>query len=241
MAGLSGCSTPGPAHLYLYSPAAGENSIRDVDPRSGAELAKIPAYNQPGEYLLGIAYDPFTDHLFLRLFPGNHVRVVDRPAAAIKRSFIAPNLPLGGHDLAIRSRDRHLFFTDPTGPALIETDHRGELVGHLVLTGLQRPVCGVAHDALADELLVLPDITGDRLLRYSLDGALVRETKLELPVQGYSLAYDSTTGETFASLADGSAIGVFDPQGRLLRRLSRPAANREVFIDTGQRSLLRLF
>lgn len=239
--GLAGCSTPGPAHLYLYSPAAGERTLRDVDPVHGSELAQIPAFNEPGEYLLGIAYDPFTDHLFLRLFPGNQVRVIDRPAAAIKRTFIAPELPLGGHDLTIRSRDRHLFFTDPTSPALVETDLRGEFVRRIALDGLSGPVHGVAHDARADELLVLPDDPSGRLLRYTLDGKLIAETRLERTVEGYSLAYDSVERTAFASLADGSAIAVFDAEGRLLRRLARPAAEREVFIDIGARSLLRMF
>lgn len=215
--------------------------MRDVDPRNGAELAQVPAFNQPGEFLLGIAYDPFTDHLFLRLHPGNFIRVVDRPAAAIKRTFTVPGLSVGGHDLAIRSRDRHLFFTDPTGPALIETTLYGVFERRIPLAGLTEHPRGVAHDARADEFLVLPEDASDRVVRYSLAGEVIEEIRLELPVQGYSLAYDSTERTIFASLADASAIGVFDAKGRLLRRLSRPAAEREVFLDVGQRSLLRMF
>lgn len=240
--GLSGCSTPGPAHAYLYTPVGGQSTtIRDVDPRDGAEIAQIPAYVETGEQVIGLAYDPYTDHLFIRIFPGNFIRVVDRPAGKVKRVFLARSLPLGGHDLAIRSRDRHLFFTDPTGPALIETDLNGELQNHIRLAGLEKPIWGVAHDMRSDELLVLAAETSDRVLRYSLSGALMSELPLAQPVQGASLAYDSVERLYYASLADGSAIGVFDHKGRLLRRMSRPPAEREVFIDIGPRSLLRLF
>ena len=236
----AGCSTPGPRHAYLYSPALGP-TIRDVDPLSGDEKTGVPAYVDHGEHVLGMAYDPYTDHFFIRLFPGNQIRVIDRPAAAVKRSFRAPSIPLGGHDLAVRSRDRHLFFTDPTAPALFETDINGELEHYHKLEGLVAPAWGVAYDSLQDELLVLPFKQSDRVLRFSPTGARLGELPLEVPVQGMSLAFDAEAREYFASLADASAIGVFDARGRLLRRLPRPSPERETFIDVGPRSLLRLF
>lgn len=237
---LAGCSTPGPGHAYLYSPAIGP-TIRDIDPFSGAERAGVPAYVELGEQVLGMAYDPYTDHLFLRLFPGNRIRVIDRPASKIKRSFTAPSLPLGGRDLAIRSRDRHLFFTDPTAPALFETDINGELEAYHRLEGLEAPVWGVAYDPVAEELLVLASETSDRIHRFTHHGRALGQLPLDAPVQGLSLGFDADKRQFFASLADGSAIGVFDSRGRLLRRLPRPAAERETFIDIGPRSLLRLF
>jgi hypothetical protein len=238
-----GCSTPGPAHAYLYAPASDAATLRDLDPLTGAEIATVPAFATEGEKVVGLAYDPFTDHLFLRIFPGNRIRVVDRPAGAIKRVFTAPSLPLGGHDLAIRSRDRHLFFTDPTGPALIETDLYGDFEDYHRLEGLVAPVWGVAHDARRDELWVLPDETGDRLLRFTPKGVRRGEVRLEKPVRGVSLAYDQNTRTLLASLANGSGIGVFAEDGRLLRTLPAPsaAAGRDVFIEIGPRSLLRLF
>lgn len=236
----AGCSTPGPRHAYLYSPALGP-TIRDIDPLSGNENTGVPAYVDHGEHVLGMAYDPYTDHFFIRLFPGNHIRVIDRPAAAIKRSFRAPAIPLGGRDLAIRSRDRHLFFTDPTAPAVFETDINGELEHYHKLEGLEAPAWGVAYDSLQDELLILPAQKSDRLIRFSTTGTRLGELVFEVPVQGMSFAFDAEAREYFASLADASAIGVFDARGRLLRRLPRPSPERETFIDVGPRSLLRLF
>ena len=241
MLALAGCSTPGTAHAYLYSPGISETTVRDVDPLTGAEIAQIPAFVQEGEQVIGLAYDPYTDHIFLRIFPGNRILVIDRPAGKVKRVFQAPNLPLGGHDLTIRPRDRHLFFSDPTGPALIETGLYGELEGYIRLAGLAGPVRGVAYDVVSDELLVLPAEVSAGVLRFSLKGEARGELRLEQPVQGNSLAYDAVDRCCYASLADGSAIGVFDAKGRLLRTLPRPAPDREVFLDIGPRSLLRLF
>ena len=237
---FSACSTPGPGHAYLYSPALGP-TIRDVDPLTGEERASLRAFVTQGEHVLGMAYDPYTDHIFIRLFPGNRVRVIDRPADAIKRAFVAPALPMGGRDLAVRSRDRHIFFTDPTAPAVFETNINGELVRYHVLEGLDSPPWGIAHDPVQDELLVLAHQQSDRVHRFDRKGRALGEVMLETPVQGISLGFDADAREYFASLADASAIGVFDSRGRLLRRLPRPAPDPETFIDIGPRSLLRLF
>ncbi len=237
---LAGCSTPGPSHAYLYSPALG-STVRDIDPGSGAEQAAVPAYIQPHETVSGMVYDPFTDHVFLRIFPGRFVRVVDRPARKIKREFTAPSLPLGGHDFTIRSTDRHFFFTDGSGPALIETNINGVFVRRLALAGLAAPAHGVAYDLVNKELLVLAAETSDRVHRFAMDGTARGEIPLETSVRGISLGFDAVERTLFASLADGSAIGAFDTQGRLLRRLPRPAPDQDVFIDLGPRSLLRLF
>jgi hypothetical protein len=237
---LSGCATPGPGHAYLHSPTLGP-SIQDFDPADGAERAALYAHLVPGERILGLAYEPFTDHLFVRLHPGNRVRVIDRPARALKRAFAVPELAPGGHDLAVRSRDRHVFFTDPSGPALLETDLYGKLERRLSLEGLDAPPWGVAHDPRRDELLVLAAEISDRVHRFDPLGRARGEVTLSAPVRGRSLGYDADARELFASLADGSAIGVFDAEGRLLRRLPRPHPDEPVFVDIGPRSLLRLF
>jgi hypothetical protein len=240
--GLGACRTPGESRAYLYAPGLGQ-TVREINPRDGAELGGVPAYVEAHEQVLGLAYDPFTDHLFIRLFPGNRVRVIDRPAAAIKRHFTIPSLPpIGGRDFAVRGRDRHFFFTDPNSPALFETDLNGQLEKHLPLAGLSAPAWGVAYDPRTDELLVLPTERGTRVLRYAASDASPRgEIQLETSVRGDCLAYDGDARQLYASLADGSAIGVFDTKGRLLRRLPRPDPTREVFFDLGPRSLVRLF
>lgn len=126
-------------------------------------------------------------------------------------------------------------------PALLHTDFDGNPRGVIKLEGLTAPAWGVAHDPATNELLILANQTSDRVHRFSISGQALRETVLALPVQGNSLAYDGETRTYLASLADGSAIGVFDHDGRLLRRLPRPAAEREAFIAVGIRSLVRMF
>jgi hypothetical protein len=237
---LGACSTPGPGHTYLHSPALGP-TIRDIDPVTGRENAAVPAFLDLGDRVLALAYDHQTDHFFLRLHPGNYVRVVDRPARAIKRDFHILDLPPGGHDMALRARDRNFFFTVGDSPALLHTDFDGNPRGRITLQGLAAPAWGVAHDPATNELLILANEISDRVHRFTISGEPLRETVLAAPVQGKSLAYDAVTRTYFASLADGSAIGVFDQEGRLLRRLPRPAAERETFIAVGIRSLVRMF
>ena len=237
---FTACSTPGPSHAYIYSPSQG-NLVHDLDPATGKELATVPAYVRPGEEVVGFGYEPYTDHFFLRMSPGNFVRVVDRPAAAVKRVFDAPDVPSGRHDFAIRSRDRHFFFADPAAATLTETTLYGKVKGRIQLAGLAAPIWGLVYDPSARELLVLAEATSDRVYRFAMDGSVRGEVVLELPVQGVSLGYDPVEKTYFASLADASAIGVFDAQGRLLRRLPRPVTDQAVFIGLGPRSLLRLF
>ncbi|MEY4488447.1 MAG: hypothetical protein RIQ79_955 [Verrucomicrobiota bacterium] len=247
---LAGCRTPGPLHAYLHTPAAPgtADNVLDVNPSTGAPFETVPACTKPGEQVLGIAYDPFTDHFYLRLSPGNRVRVVDRPAAAMKREFTAPALPEGGHDLAVRQRDRHLFFTDPTGPALLETSIYGVLRSRIVLAGLDAPAWGVACDERDDLFLILPAETTDLIRRFSRQGAAVGDIKLARQVRGQSLAFDSEHREFFAALADGSGLGVFAEDGRLLRTLpatsprNAPASDAAaLLIDVGPRSFIRIF
>jgi hypothetical protein len=126
---LGGCATPGPLHVYSLSPAPPSAAIRDT--AADAPEAEIPSFLAADDELVGFAYDPFTDHFFLRLAPGNVIRVVDRPARAVKRTYTVGSLPnTGGGDLAVRPHDGRIFFTDPAGPALILTDRFGNPLGH---------------------------------------------------------------------------------------------------------------
>jgi DNA-binding beta-propeller fold protein YncE len=229
---LAGCATPGPFHLYT-SDSAHPAAIVDS---GGLEPVDVPTFLAPGETLTGLAYDPFTDHLFLRLAPGNLIRVVDRPARAVKRIYPVGTLPnTGGGDLAVRPRDGRIFFTDPAGPALILTDRFGNSLGRITLATLTSPPLGVAYDSLTNRLLVLT--SAKTLTTHRLDGTWISGVRLDRPVSPHSLAFDSETQELYAPLAPPVAIGVFNLSGRLLRTVPTPAT----FLDLGPRSLLRLF
>src|SRR5215203_4359571 len=76
----SGCATPGPLHIYSVE-STQPTMVNDV---AGEARATLPSFLADGERLDGFAYDPFTDHFFLRVGPGNLIRVVDRPARAVK-------------------------------------------------------------------------------------------------------------------------------------------------------------
>ncbi|MDF3059067.1 MAG: hypothetical protein K0R17_3282 [Rariglobus sp.] len=235
--GLAGCSTPGPTHAYLASRA--EDPIIDLLP--GTPDADIPTHLIPVNELYGIAYDPFTDHLFLRIFPGDFIRVIDRPARKIKRGILIKDLPPGRGDLAIRSSDRHLFFAHPSLPAVLETSLYGEAVRTVTLEGLQGPPAGVAYDQTNDRLLILEGRSPSHVVICDLDGKRLKNIPLNRAVRLVCLAYDSVAGEFYVPLLDQPAIGVFDANGHLLRTLATPDAGVHDFVDVGQRSLLRLF
>lgn len=212
-----------------------------MDLLPGSPDAEIPAYLTSVNELYGIAYDPFTDHLFLRVFPGDFIRVIDRPARKIKRSFFVENLPPGRGDLTIRSIDRHLFFAHPSKPEVIETNLNGRVVRTLVLENLQGPAAGIAYDQKHDHLLVL--VGGDlaSVSTYDLSGKRLGGVALDRTVRLTSLAYDSTAAEFYVPLYDGKAVGIFDAKGHLLRTLSVSGERPHDFVDVGQRSLVRMF
>ncbi len=230
---LAGCATPGPLHVYSIASASAPE-IRDDGP---APARSGPSFLAPGETITGFAYDPFTDHFFLRLAPGNKIRVVDRPARAVKREFTAENVPTtGGGDLAVRPRDGHLFFAHPREPLVIETDRFGKFVRIIPLANLIAPAAGVAVDSVRNRLLVLAS-TVPRITVHDLDGKLVAAFPLERPVTSGALGYDAEQRELYAPLADRNGVGVFGEDGRWRRTLP-PAA---WFLDVGPRSFLRMF
>lgn len=238
--GLAGCMTPGPNHVYL-APASGE-SATILDLAEGQPEVEVPAWLAPADRVLGVAYDPFTDHLFLRLAPGNQVRVVDRPARSIKREFEVAGLPAtGGGDLAIRSRDRHLFFGHPTEPVIVESTLYGEFVRRIPLEGMSAPPAGLAYDQRSNQLLTLAGGDLTTVSVYDLDGHRLRGIGLSRNVRLGALAYDSVAAELYVLMADTSAIGVFDLQGELRRQIPVPSAPHRPFLDVGPRSFLRVF
>jgi hypothetical protein len=231
---LSGCATPGPLHLYT---TASTQPLIITDSGDGQTIT-IPTFLAPGETLTGLAYDPFTDHLFLRLAPGNLIRVVDRPARTIKRTYAVAELPATvGGDLAVRPRDGHIFFAHPALPALVETDRFGAFVRTITLATLNAPPAGVAYDSTRNQLLILGGGDLARISTHTLDGACIASVALDRTVALHTLAFDSDTRELYLTFTSPAALGVFNLEGHLLRTLPQPAA----FIDLGPRSLLRLF
>jgi uncharacterized protein YjiK len=232
-----GCSTPGPTHAYLATSSAAPV----IDVRPGAPDVEVPTFLFSLNELYGLAYDPFTDHLFLRVFPGDFIRVIDRPAGKIKRSFYVPGLPAGPGDLAIRSRDRHLFFVHPALPAVVETTLYGKRIRTLTLDALSSPPAGLAYDQKNNVLYALQG--GDRahIDTYDLSGRRLSGVALDRDVRLTSLAYDSTAAEFYVPLLDEPAVGIFDHTGRLLRTLPSPAGRTDDFVDVGPRSLIRMF
>ncbi|PTX90674.1 hypothetical protein DB354_18590 [Opitutus sp. ER46] len=233
---LAGCATPGPAHLYTVAPRAPEIRDRALD---GRDVARdVPSFLEPGDTVTGFAYDPFTDHFFLRLAPGNQIRVVDRPARAIKRAFTIDPSPGPGGDLALNPRDGHLFLLDATRAELVETSRLGAIIGRIPLQGVATPPLGVAFDARQDSLLVLLE-DGLTLHRFSLTGLNTGKFQLARHVRA-AIAFDSDARELYAPLADADAeIGVFDEQGQLMRTL--PAPDTPTFLDVGPHAFLRVF
>ncbi len=235
-----GCATPGPNHLYTLT-AEEPEVIRD-HAAPGIETNDVPSYLHPEDTLLGLAYDSYTDHLFLRLAPGNAFRVVDRPDHSIKREFTAPDIPTtGGGDIAIRSRDRHLFLSHPTQPALIEITLYGKYIRTIDLAGFTGAPTGVAYDQKRDRLYVLRGGDLTHLISYDLEGSRLKGTALAHDVRLNTLAYDSDAREFYAQLADTPRIGVFDEQGHLIRTIEIPPPGNSAHFDVGPRSFLRLF
>jgi hypothetical protein len=234
---FTGCSTPGPNHAYVVATA--DASILDFS--KGKPTTEVPSYLSSAYNLYGLAYDPFTDHLFLRIVPGNFVRVIDRPARAIKYDFTAEGVPDGAGDLAIRSSDRHLFFAHPTEPILVETSLVGKHVRDIRLQGFTGAPSGVAYDQKLNHFFILSGGDLDQVTTYSLDGKRLGAISLDRTVQLASLAFDSVTREFYVPLRDQSAIGIFNLKGLLVRSLPIPATESHPRVDVGERSLIRLF
>ena len=235
---FSGCATPGPVHTYVASRA--QDPVMDLLP--GHPEVAVPTHLTAANTLYGIAYDPFTDHLFLRVFPGNFIQVLDRPARLIKRSFTVTGLPVGRGDLAIRSSDRHLFFTHPEMPTVVETTLYGRIVRTIALEKLVGPPAGLAYDQKHDRIYILAGGEPAQILTYDLAGKRLGEVTLDRNVSPSSLAFDSVAGTFYLRLKEESAVGVFNHQGQWIHSIALPSgAPTGEFIAVGERSLFRLF
>ncbi len=232
--GGAGCATSGPLHVYSLASDAHE-TVHDTGPEGATDIASFLA---PKETVTGLAYDPYTDHFFLRLAPGNRIRVVDRPARAIKREFTVAELPktIGG-DLAIRPRDGHVFALVPTASAVVEFARYGEFVRRFELAGLAAVPAGLAYDPVNNRLFVLSGQTPALITTHALDGRQVASLALDQPITPASLAYDAEKKEFYVPLDHADRIGVFGEDGHLRTTLPDPA----IFVDVGPRSFLRMF
>jgi hypothetical protein len=233
--GLAGCATPGPLHVYSVSaPQAAE--ISDFGGKSGK--VSVPSFLEGEDVATGMAYDPFTDHFFVRLEPGNRFLVVDRPARAVKRRFTVAEIPVnGGGDLAIRPATGHVFLLRPGRAELDEINRYGEWIRVVKLEAAPtRAATGIAYDMARDRLLVL--FGENEIVAYSREGGnLGKVCQLEKAV-GHSLGYDAEQRELYAPLAAPERrIGVFSQDGKLQRTLEPQAFG----VDVGPRSFLRMF
>jgi hypothetical protein len=228
--GTGGCATPGPLHVYSLATATA-TTIDDAGP---VGAAPTPSFIAPGESVTGFAYDPFTDHFFLRLAPGNRIRVVDRPARAIKREFLVEKIPpTGGGDVAVRPRDGHMFFANPKESVVIETTRLGVFVREF---GLQFPAAGVAYDSAHDRLLALFK-NASLVASVDRDSITVETIALSPFMKPAPIGFDSDRREFYVPFAGKPRIGVFDEAGHLQRVLPIAAE----FLDVGPRSFLRMF
>jgi hypothetical protein len=232
-----GCATPGTLHLYSISRA----NLTAVHDSGGHGARKAPSFIDANENLVGFAYDPFTDHFFLRLSPGDRIRVVDRPAQAVKREFKIEVAPArGGDDLTIKPGNGHVFLSIPLESRVLEITRLGKIVRVITLENSPAFVRGIAYDAGRDVLCVLHGNPATRITRYDLRGRETQSIVVSRELAG-PLAFDSERREFYApisaALGSSGRVGVFDEDGRLVRSLDLPAD----YIDVGPRSLVRVF
>lgn len=235
---LAGCATRGPNHIYLTTTTS--RAVHDL----GASRTLIANAVNSGELALGLAYDFNTDHLFVRIAPAQVIRVIERPSAKILREM---KLPVVLHasasaDLAIRSRDRHLFAVHPDGRSVVELTLYGETIRRVELTGLTGPINGLAYDQRGNRLLIL-SAARDRVQVGAVtpDGNVTDYVTLAAAVSPVSLGYDSDAQHCFVPLADGRSLGEFDAAGNLAATHQTDTAGVITAVDAGPRALVRVF
>ena len=235
--GGGGCATGGPNHVYAA--VAGSPDVRDLGPPA-VGIARAVA---PGERVVGLAYDFNTDHLFLRIAPAQVIRVIERPSGRILREMpLSPDLRTDAPaDLAIRSRDRHLFAVGADGRSVVELTLFGDLVRRLDLPGLAAPIGGLAYDQRNDRLLVLTTSSPARIGTIAPAGSVTDDATLAVAVAPVSLGYDSDARRYYVPLADGVTLGEFDAGGALVARHPVGDNHPITALDAGPRSFVRVF
>lgn len=239
-----GCATAGQNHLYVTT--QGGEPMRDFGP-AGTPAATVASHTEASDTILGLAYDFNTDHLFLRLAPGNVVRVIERPSGRLLREMVLPKIPTGAMgwagtetaDLAIRSSDRHLFLVLPDGRSVAEFTLLGHHVRTQVVKGLSARIGGLAYDQKNGRLLALLTSSPAQIATISSDGNASFNVTLSEAVHPVSLGYDSAAEHYFVPLTDGHNLGEFHSNGQLATRTLLEHA--PTGIDAGTRSFVRIF
>ncbi|MBI5381884.1 MAG: hypothetical protein HZA31_08290 [Opitutae bacterium] len=235
---LAGCHSPGPGHVYAWTPAAPQ-SVLDLATDASAPSTALPGRVAPGEYVVGIAYDFNTDFLILRVEPYRRIRICKRGENRYVREWMLPAELALPADLAVRPRDRHLFAAHLLQPELWEFSLEGNFLRVLALTPQPpAPLRGLAFDHTRDRFVALLTTTPAQLIEIAPDGTWTTLAPLAAEVVAVTLGCNGETGEYYALLA-GGGIGVFDRRGALLRRLA--GADATTALDAGPRSLVRVF
>jgi len=242
---LAGCATPGPTHVYLAGPEAGP--IWDRPAEAPHEAVALPGFVAAGERVVGLAYDYNTDYLWLRVMPGDLLRVVNRPARRVEAEHAAATgdvaLDAGSLDLAIRSADRRVFAVAGDGLTVVVFHRQGHRLRSFAPGGgtADARIGGLAYDQTQDRLLVLwHDEAGRAWVAWD-DRTGGMQYKVELPpeVRPHTLGFDDNARHLLVPLAEERGLGRFDTDGRKVGREDLPPG--DWAIDAGQRSLLRLF
>jgi hypothetical protein len=243
--GLFGCATPGQPHMYALGAPPDDGQVLDLAAADGALLGRVPSFVAVVGGAEAFAYDPFTDHFYIRRAQSNRFLVVDRPARAIKRSFEVAGWPAGRADLTVDPARQNLWLAEPDAPVLWETRRDGRLLRRLTLPGLSAPVTGLAYDVRGERLLIAGAVGLE--WRARADGRVLATFAPPQAIQPGILAYDAARGEIFAVAAEEGGAGlqtvvVFDATGVFLRRWALPLDGPRIEgLDVGDRALLRLF
>jgi hypothetical protein len=234
-----GCSTP-PQWLYLAGPSPSSLQALRLD-QPEAETATLPPLPAA---VLGMAYDKNLDVFFLRLEPGNRVALVGRPRGDLRADLVidglaASELALASASIAVRWNTRKIYLPTPDGGAIAEVNLEGDIRRMIRLEKPAGPISALAYDQQRNRMLAVLAESGE-LSELDLSGRELRRFRLNRRTEPAALALDGEAERIYASLADGSGIGVFSlAAGEWLETL--PADSPTVGLAFGPRPVIRVF
>jgi len=193
----------------VYASATGENQVKVIDEQKLAVVATIPA----GVYPDGMAYDPFTGHLFVSDETGGTETVID-----VRSERQIATIPLGGE--AGNTQDdpiSHRIYVDvQTLDQLVAIDPTTNRV--IARYGL--PNCDHDHSLLIDAPSRLAFVACDGnsvLLTVNLHSLTVTAVQT-VGTTPDVLALDSTWHLLYVSSETG-VLSVFEESGQALRKM----------------------